>query len=132
MANERGVGFEESEWFGGRGEAEFAGVIGIVETEGEDDAGNDRREPDDGGVRNEAAVFEAQLAVFGDSVVNAAGIGYAGVFHAATTLFSMAPTPGISTRTTSPGAARGEVSGSPTRRMSPARRVMNSEMSWIR
>jgi hypothetical protein len=48
MTDKSGARFQKSKWLGGRCEAEFAGVIGIVETEGEDDAGNDRRESDHG------------------------------------------------------------------------------------
>ncbi len=82
---------------------------------------------------NDAAVIEKDVAiVFGRSVMDGAGVGNASVLHdAATILFSIKPTPGISTRTLSPGPQRGEVSGSPMSSMSCGWSVMNSDTSWM-
>jgi hypothetical protein len=60
VTDERGVGFGKCERFSGRFEVEFLGVTRIVESESENDAGDDGREPDDGAFGNEAAIVETE------------------------------------------------------------------------
>src|SRR5690606_11433109 len=114
----------------GRLEGQFSRVIGVVQSEGECSADLDRRQPDDLVLGGDPAIGQTQMAVvLDDGTMDGALPGDARVFHiepsVAATVNVRSARPGASMRTRAPAPATGERYTTPTRRMSPWRKVMN-------
>ncbi len=134
MADQRARTLEEHERLLLRGERQLLRVVGVVETERDDRADVERRQPDDGVLGHHAAIGQPQpVAVRASPRASRRhtrrGRASSAPAPSATSVLASVPTPSIVIATRCPARARGAPPGTPVSSTSPGSSVMNSVTS---